>query len=65
MDCKKILEHYKNPRVELNFSTPFELLIAAMLSARYTDKKTNFVEGWVFYCVFYRKGYFLITCNRL
>jgi endonuclease-3 len=45
---KKILEHYKNPRVELNFSTPFELLIAAMLSARYTDKKTNIVTERLF-----------------
>ncbi|MCK4277709.1 MAG: endonuclease III [Desulfurellaceae bacterium] len=45
---KKILEHYKNPGVELNFSTPFELLIAAMLSARYTDKKTNIITKRLF-----------------
>jgi endonuclease-3 len=46
---KRILEHYKNPKVELNFSTPFELLISAMLSARYTDKKTNMVTKEVFF----------------
>jgi len=45
---RRILEHYKNPKVELNFSTPFELLVATMLSARYTDKKTNVVTKRLF-----------------
>lgn len=45
---RRILEHYKDPKLELNFSNPFELLIAAMLSARYTDKKTNVVTRRLF-----------------
>jgi len=45
---RRVLEHYKDPKLELNFSNPFELLIAAMLSARYTDKKTNVVTRRLF-----------------
>lgn len=30
-----------NPKSELNYSTPFELLVAVMLSAQATDKGVN------------------------
>lgn len=38
----------KNPVCELNFSNPFELLIATMLSAQTTDKKVNVVTKQLF-----------------
>ncbi len=34
---------YENPRCELNYSTPFELLVAVILSAQCTDKRVNMV----------------------
>lgn len=44
-DAKKIvnllLKKYPNPRCALNFSSPLELLVATILSARCTDVKVN------------------------
>ena len=37
----KIIEMYPEAECELNFMTPFELLIATMLSAQTTDKQVN------------------------
>lgn len=37
-----------NPVCELNFTTPFELLCAVMLSAQTTDKRVNMVTGELF-----------------
>lgn len=39
---------YPDAHCELNFSTPFELLIATMLSAQATDKKVNQVTERLF-----------------
>ncbi|WP_019850678.1 endonuclease III [Desulfitobacterium sp. PCE1] len=39
---------YPDAHCELNFSTPFELLIATMLSAQATDKKVNQVTEKLF-----------------
>ncbi|CDX01971.1 Endonuclease III [bioreactor metagenome] len=39
---------YPEAHCELNFSTPFELLIATMLSAQATDKKVNQVTARLF-----------------
>ena len=44
-----VLENtYPDAHCELNFSTPFELLIATMLSAQATDKKVNQVTEKLF-----------------
>jgi endonuclease-3 len=40
---KKLKNIYKNPKTELNYSTPFELLVATILSAQCTDKRVNTV----------------------
>lgn len=37
----RLREHTPNPTTELNFSSPFELLIAVILSAQSTDKGVN------------------------
>lgn len=45
----KILEElYPDPKTFLNFSTPFELLVAAILSAQSTDKEVNKVTAQLF-----------------
>lgn len=38
---ERLREHNPAPRTELKFRTPFELLIAVMLSAQATDKSVN------------------------
>jgi len=49
---KAIFERFKrhtpNPTTELNFSTPFELLVAVMLSAQATDVSVNKVTAHLF-----------------
>ena len=51
-DAKKIaellLKEYPNPQIALNFNSPFELLIAAILSAQCTDVKVNEVTKVLF-----------------
>ena len=37
----RIKEHYPQPKLELDFKNPFELLVSLVLSARCTDKLTN------------------------
>lgn len=44
----KLREIIPNPVCELNFTTPFELLCAVMLSAQTTDKRVNMVTGELF-----------------
>ena len=44
----KLLEVFPNPNTELNFTTPFQLLIAVMLSAQTTDKQVNIVTNKLF-----------------
>ncbi len=43
--AQKILKYLKRaypvPKTELNYSTPFQLVVAVMLSAQCTDKKVN------------------------
>lgn len=49
---KKILEELKiihpDAGCELNFSTPFELLVAVILSAQCTDKRVNMITNELF-----------------
>ena len=44
----RLLELFPNPDTELNFKTPFQLLIAVMLSAQTTDKQVNIVTDKLF-----------------
>ncbi len=41
-------EHYPEPKTELNFSNPFELLTAVILSAQCTDKRINQITPALF-----------------
>jgi len=44
----KLLQLFPNPDTELNFKTPFQLLIAVMLSAQTTDRQVNVVTDKLF-----------------
>lgn len=44
----QIEELYQNPTCELNFSSPYELLVAVILSAQCTDKRVNEVTKVLF-----------------
>lgn len=44
----KLLELFPNPDTELNYQTPFQLLVAVMLSAQTTDKQVNVVTDKLF-----------------
>ncbi len=44
----KLYEHYPNPHCELNYTNPFELLIATILSAQCTDVRVNMVTEDLF-----------------
>lgn len=50
--CQQILQRFKThhpaPRTELIYHTPFELLVAVMLSAQTTDHKVNEVTATLF-----------------
>ncbi len=45
---KRLKAHYPEAKPELWFRTPFELLIATILSAQTTDKQVNAVTGTLF-----------------
>ena len=45
---KKLKELYPNPKPPLNFSNPFTLLIAVLLSAQCTDERVNIVTKDLF-----------------
>lgn len=48
-DIYDILDYYiPNPKCELDYSNPFELLIATILSAQCTDKRVNIVTKELF-----------------
>jgi endonuclease-3 len=44
----KLEEAYPNARCELEFKTPFQLLVATILSAQCTDKRVNIVTRGLF-----------------
>jgi len=44
----KLAERYSDAKCELDYRTPFELLIAVMLSAQCTDKRVNAVTARLF-----------------
>lgn len=41
-------ERYPDPKTELNFTTPFELLVATILSAQTTDRQVNKITANLF-----------------
>ncbi|WP_460915681.1 endonuclease III [Spirosoma areae] len=41
-------QHYPEPQTELNFSNPYELLVAVILSAQCTDKRINQISPALF-----------------
>ncbi len=45
---EKIKEEYPDPKCELNFGSPFQLLVAVVLSAQCTDKRVNQVTEKMF-----------------
>ena len=45
---ERLLKKIPNPTTELNYSTPFELLVAVTLSAQATDKSVNKVTDKLF-----------------
>lgn len=45
---KKLSEHYPNAHCALDFETPFQLLIATILSAQCTDERVNIVTQVLF-----------------
>ena len=45
---KRLEEHYPNAHCALDFKTPFQLLVATILSAQCTDKRVNMVTPALF-----------------
>jgi endonuclease III len=45
---RELARLYPDARIELNFTTPLELLVAAILSAQSTERKTNEVTSELF-----------------
>ena len=45
---RELARLYPDARIELNFASPLELLVAAILSAQTTDRKVNEVTGELF-----------------
>lgn len=45
---KSLIDYYPKNKCELNFSTPYELLVAVILSAQCTDKRVNSVTEKLF-----------------
>jgi endonuclease-3 len=45
---RRLVEHYPNARTALDFKTPFQLLVATILSAQCTDKRVNMVTPALF-----------------
>ena len=49
LEVLKVLKNlFPNPKTILNYTTPFELLVAVILSARNTDKKVNEITSKLF-----------------
>lgn len=46
---EKLKEKFGKPKCALNYETPFELLVAVILSAQCTDKRVNIVTEKMFY----------------
>lgn len=45
---RKLKENYGSPKTDLHYKTPFQLLVAVILSAQCTDKRVNLVTPKLF-----------------
>ena len=45
---ERLSKMYPSPRTELEFETPFQLLVATMLAAQSTDRQVNRVTARLF-----------------
>ena len=45
---ERLIEEYPNPKPALKFNTPYELLVAVILSAQCTDERVNKVTAELF-----------------
>ncbi|MDT8718510.1 endonuclease III [Clostridium sp. 19966] len=61
----KLYEMYPDAECELNYTTPFELLIATVLSAQTTDKKVNQVTESLFKVCNTPEGFLKLTQGEL
>ena len=61
----KLLGLFPSPDTELNFETPFQLLIAVMLSAQTTDRQVNVVTNKLFLKIKEPKDVLKITEENL
>ncbi|MCY0880745.1 MAG: endonuclease III, partial [Firmicutes bacterium] len=43
-----LLQQYPNPKTDLNHESPWQLLVATMLSAQCTDKRVNIITPRIF-----------------
>ena len=62
---KVLKKLFPNPKTILNYTTPFELLVAVILSARNTDKKVNEVTKTLFSQYKVMKDYANASLNDL
>lgn len=60
-----LLKLFPNPDTELRFSTPFQLLVAVMLSAQSTDKQVNKVTDSLFLDISTPKDISKLTIEEL
>ena len=56
---------FGDPKCALNYTTPFELLIAVMLSAQCTDKRVNIVTDKMFKEVNTPEGFSILELNEI
>ena len=50
-------DKFGNPKAALEFETPYQLMVAVILSAQCTDARVNIVTKELFKVVKYPKGY--------
>ena len=60
-----IKKEYQEPKCELNFGTPFQLLVAVVLSAQCTDKRVNSVTEKLFKIAPTPKDFVLMPLKEL
>ena len=62
---KIMYEKFGNPECALNFTTPFELLVAVILSAQCTDKRVNIVTEKMYKSVNTPEGFANLTVEEI
>ncbi len=62
---EKLNEKFGHPKCALNYTTPFELLVAVILSAQCTDKRVNIVTEEMFKHVNTPEGFANLTLEEI